>query len=111
MAIRPDKRKCEFDSTRDESWGGGPFACRTVILTVTLTVIVQLAAALCVHWAVQSGVTPREPIRVIHYTHAGCEDRPAITEPFGDRSPEEHTLTPGGRDTPVWRAPRTPNTP
>lgn len=107
MAIRPDKKKCEFDSTRDEHWGGCLFPCRTILLVV----IVQLAAALCVHWAAQTGVTPREPVNVIYYTHAGCEDRPAITEPFGDPSPEEHTLTPGGHDTPVWKAPRTPNTP
>lgn len=30
MGIRPDKRKCEFDSTRDEAWGGHSFACRTI---------------------------------------------------------------------------------
>ena len=79
--------------------------------TAVLLMTVQLAMALCVRWAVQTGVTPREPVRVIHYTHAGCEDRPTLTQPFGDISPEEHSLTPDGRNTPVWKAPRTPNTP
>lgn len=78
------------------------------VITTLLIMAAQFAMALCVHWAVQTGVTPREPVRVIYYTHAGCEGRPALTEPFGDLSPEEHVLTP---DTPVWKAPRTPNTP
>lgn len=30
MPIRPDKKKCEFDSTRDADWGGCRFACRTI---------------------------------------------------------------------------------
>lgn len=81
------------------------------VLTTVLVMAAQFAMALCVHWAVQTGVTPREPVQVIHYTHAGCKERPAITEPFGDLAPEEHTLTPDGHDTPVWKAPRTPNTP
>jgi len=81
------------------------------VFTVVLVMAVQFAMVLCVRWAVQSGVTPHEPVRVIHYTHAGCEDRPALTEPFGDLSPEEHTLTPDGHDTPTWKPPRTPNTP
>lgn len=79
--------------------------------TALLVVAVQFAMALCVHWAAQVGVTPREPIQVIHYTHSGCEGRPALTQPFGDLSPEEHSLTPDGHDTPTWKAPRTPNTP
>ena len=82
-----------------------------VVLTTALLIVAQFTVVLCVHWAAQIGVTPREPVQVIYYTHAGCEDRPAITEPFGDLSPEEHALTPDGRDTPVWKAPRTPNTP
>ncbi len=81
------------------------------IITTTLVMTAQFATVLCVHWAAHSGVTPREPIQVIHYTHAGCEDRPALTQPFGDISPEEHALTPDGHDTPTWKAPRTPNTP
>lgn len=82
-----------------------------IVFTAVLLMAVQLAMALCVHWAAQSGVTSREPVQVIHYTHAGCEDRPALTEPFGEPSPEEHVLTPDGHDTPTWKAPRTPNTP
>lgn len=78
------------------------------VFTAALVVLAQLAMALCVHWAAHSGITPREPVQVIHYTHAGCEDRPAFTAPFGDLRPEEHILTP---DTPLWKAPRTPNTP
>ena len=30
MPIKPDKKKCEFDSARDENWGGYPFLCRTI---------------------------------------------------------------------------------
>lgn len=30
MAIRANKKKCEFDSVREESWGGHRFACRTI---------------------------------------------------------------------------------
>lgn len=30
MSIRADKKKCEFDSTREECWGGRLFACRTI---------------------------------------------------------------------------------
>lgn len=30
MAIKADKKKCEFDSTRDATWGGCPFRCRTI---------------------------------------------------------------------------------
>lgn len=30
MSIRPDKKKAEFDSTRDECWGGYTFPCRTI---------------------------------------------------------------------------------
>lgn len=82
-----------------------------VVFTAVLITAVQLVMVLCVHWAAQTGVTPREPVQVVRYTHAGCEDRPAVTQPFGDLSPEEHSLTPDGRDTPVWKAPRTPNTP
>ena len=84
---------------------------RAVLVTVGLVIAAQLVMAVCVHWAAQSGVTPREPVRVIHYTHAGCDDRPALTQPFGDLSPEEHSLTPDGHDTPTWKAPRTLNTP
>lgn len=81
------------------------------VFTAVLVMAVQFAMVLCVHWAARSGVTPREPVQVIHYTHSGCEDRPALTRPFGDLSPEEHSLTPDGHDTPTWKSPRTPNTP
>ena len=30
MTIRANKKKCEFDAIRDESWGGCTFSCRTV---------------------------------------------------------------------------------
>ena len=30
MAIKPDKKKLEFDSTRNECWGGDIFACRII---------------------------------------------------------------------------------
>lgn len=30
MSIRPNKKKCEFDSTRNENWGGCTFLCRTI---------------------------------------------------------------------------------
>lgn len=30
MSIKPDKKKCEFDSTREMCWGGCPFTCRTI---------------------------------------------------------------------------------
>ena len=30
MAIKADRKKCEFDSTHDEQWGGFPFPCRTI---------------------------------------------------------------------------------
>lgn len=30
MSIRANKKKCEFDSTRDTNWGGCTFACRTI---------------------------------------------------------------------------------
>lgn len=78
------------------------------LVTAALILITQTVT---VHWAASTGVTPREPVHVIFYTHSGCEDRPALTEPFGDIAPEEHTLTPDGHDTPTWKAPRTPNTP
>lgn len=84
---------------------------RLALVTAALVLVAQVVMAVSVNWAAQSGITPREPIQVIHYTHAGCEDRPALTQPFGDLSPEEHSLTPDGRDTPTWKAPRTPNTP
>ena len=61
---------------------------RELVLTAALVMAAQLVMALCVHWAARSGVTPREPVQVIHYTHAGCEERPALS--------------------PVWKAPRTP---
>ena len=81
------------------------------LATVALLLVVQVVITVSVHWAAQTGVTPREPVQVIFYTHSGCEDRPALTEPFGGRVPEEHALTPDGHDTPTWKAPRTPNTP
>lgn len=30
MGIRANKKKMEFDSSRDTSWGGYPFLCRTI---------------------------------------------------------------------------------
>ena len=89
------------------------FADGAVIAAFALALLltVQFAAVLCVHWSAHTAPTPREPIRVVHYTRAGCEDRPALTEPFDDLAPEEHPLTPDGHDTPTWKAPRTPNTP
>ena len=30
VTIRANKKKLEFDSTRDASWGGYPFSCRTI---------------------------------------------------------------------------------
>ena len=30
MAIRANKKKCEYDSIRDVCWGGCVFACRTI---------------------------------------------------------------------------------
>lgn len=30
MTIHPNKKKAEFDSIRDEMWGGYTFACRTI---------------------------------------------------------------------------------
>lgn len=30
MSIRADKKKIEFDSMRDEQWGGCSFVCRTI---------------------------------------------------------------------------------
>lgn len=81
---------------------------RLALVTAALVLVAQVVS---VHWAASTGVTPREPVQVIFYTHSGCEERPALTRPFGDLSPEEHSLTPDGHDTPTWRAPRTPNTP
>lgn len=30
MSIRANKKRCEFDSCREENWGGCTFACRTI---------------------------------------------------------------------------------
>ena len=30
MAIKSDRKKCDFDSTRNESWGGCTFLCRII---------------------------------------------------------------------------------
>ena len=84
---------------------------RLALVTTALVLVAQVVMAVSGHWAATTGVTPREPVHVIFYTHSGCEDRPALTQPFGDLSPEEHSLTPDGHDTPTWKAPRTPNTP
>ena len=84
---------------------------RLALVTAALVLVAQVVMAVSVHWAASTGVTPREPVQVIFYTHSGCEGRPALTQPFGDLSPEEHSLTPDGHDTPTWKAPHTPNTP
>ena len=80
-------------------------------LALVTTALILIAQVVTIHWAASVGVTPREPVQVIFYTHSGCEDRPALTQPFGDLAPKERTLTPDGHDTPTWKAPRTPNTP
>ena len=84
---------------------------RLALITAALVLVAQVVMVVSVRCAASAGVTPREPVQVIFYTHSGCEDRPALTQPFGDLSPEEHSLTPDGHDTPTWKAPRTLNTP
>lgn len=63
---------------------------RLLALVTIVAGLVAIANCVLIHDTIA-----RDPVRVTHYTHSGCGDRPAETIPFSSGIEEDtHVITP-----------------